>query len=105
VGSGQWAVKDKPLAVSHEIGEQPMNRCFGWAALVVAGVLLAVASGSYHKTVANSDSPSASEGAAGDNGDAVAQLREIKKQLKEINEHLHSGVTKVMIPMNPNKRD
>jgi hypothetical protein len=81
-----------------------MNRCLGWAALVIASIFLGIASGSYQKTSAESDPPPASAGnSEADTGEIIAQLKEINSQLKEINKHLHSGVTKVTIPMNPDK--
>jgi hypothetical protein len=79
-----------------------MNRCFGWIALVFASILLAVATGTHQTTVADPNTPAS---ASANNGNILAELKEIRKQLKEINDHLHTGVTKVMIPMNPYKKD
>lgn len=80
-----------------------MCRTFGWVALLVAGVLLALASGSNQRISAEPNDDSAR--AASNASEITAQLKEINSQLKSINEHLHTGVTKVMIPMNPEKRD
>jgi len=79
-----------------------MKRYFGWASLVVAGLLLGVASSSYQRT--NADSPAASVADSENlNANAVAELKEIKTQLKEINTHLRTGVTKVLVVMNPDR--
>jgi hypothetical protein len=77
-----------------------MNRRFGWAILVAASVVLGSALGSYQGTHA------VRAAAADDSGDPVvkeliAQLKEIKGQVKEINTHLRSGQTKVVLVMNP----
>ena len=79
-----------------------MKRYFGWAFLVAAGLLLGVASSSYQTTHAD---PPAEEAADAETPktDALTELKEIKTQLKEINAHLHSGVVKVVVVMNPDK--
>jgi len=73
-----------------------MNRCLGWAALVTLGVLLGVASSSHQTTKADDPDVAA-------NADTVAELKEIKTQLKEINAYLRSGVVKTIAVMNPDK--
>jgi hypothetical protein len=77
-----------------------MRRYLGWAVLVAAGLLLGVVSGSYQRSNA---SPPAARTAVDDsvNAETLAELKEIKAQLKEINTHLRTGVTKVFVNMNP----
>ncbi len=72
-----------------------MNRCLGWAALVMLGILLGVASSSHQTSKADDPAVDAA------NVEVVAELKEIKTQLKEINEHLRTGVTKTIAVMNP----
>jgi hypothetical protein len=79
-----------------------MRRYFCWALLVAAGLLLGVASSSFQRSNAQTP-PEAVADSANVNGDAVAELREIKAQLKEINTQLRTGVTKVFVVMNPDK--
>ena len=78
-----------------------MKRCLGWSLLLIAGLLLGVASSSYQHT--NADSPPASANGDSANADALAELKEIKTQLKEINTHLRTGVTKVTVVMNADR--
>ncbi len=75
-----------------------MNRCLGWAALVMLGILLGVASSSHQTSKADDPAVDAAKAA---NVEVVAELKEIKTQLKEINEHLRTGVTKTIAVMNP----
>jgi hypothetical protein len=79
-----------------------MKRYLGWALLLAAGLLLGVVSSSYERSNADSP-PAAAADSANVSGDAVAELREIKVQLKEINAHLRTGVTKTFVVMNPDK--
>jgi hypothetical protein len=83
------------------LGETAMKRYLGWALLVAAGLLLGVASSSHQRS--NADSPAAADDLANANADAVAELKEIKIQLKEINAQLKTGVTKVTVVMNPDR--
>ena len=76
-----------------------MRRCLSWAFLVVAGLLLGTVSSSYQRS--NADPPAAATHDDGVNGDALAELREIKTQLKEINAQLKKGTTRVFVQMNP----
>jgi len=81
-----------------------MKRCLGWSLLLMAGILLGVASSSYQTT--HADDPPA-EGAADEsktksddpNAAALAELKEIKAQLKEINSYLRTGVVKTTAVM------
>ena len=77
-----------------------MRRCFGSALLVAIGLLLGVASSSVQRSDAR---PPATSMAADDamNAEMLAEVKEIKTQLKEINTHLRNGVTKVFVNMNP----
>lgn len=77
-----------------------MKRCFGSVLLVAVGLLLGAASSSVQRSDAR---PLAASVAADDavNGEMLVELREIKTQLKEINAHLRTGVTKVFVNMNP----
>ena len=80
-----------------------MNRRFGWAMLVAAGILLGFASSSYQRTNASSlAAPSADSEVPA--AEAVEELKEIKAQLKEINTLLHTGTVKVVVILNPDKR-
>jgi hypothetical protein len=81
-----------------------MKRCFGWSLCLTVGILLGMASSPYQVThadptaddqSADSDAPKAGPAAT------LAELKEIKTQLKEINAHLHTGVVKVNVLMNP----
>ena len=74
-----------------------MKRGLAWMLLVGAGILLGVASSSYQQT--HADPPAAA--ADNPNSDAVAELKEIKTQLKEMNSYLRTGVVKVLVVMNP----
>ena len=76
-----------------------MRRYLGWAFFVAAGLLLGVASSSYERS--NAAPPASVASADSANADAVAELKEIKTQLKEINTHLRTGVTKVFVMLNP----
>jgi hypothetical protein len=77
-----------------------MRRCFGSVLLVAVGLLLGAASSSVQRSDAR---PLATSVAADDamNAEMLAEIKEIKTQLKEINTHLRSGVTKVFVNMNP----
>jgi hypothetical protein len=81
-----------------------MKRCFGWSLCLTVGILLGMASSPYQVT--HADPPAEEENADQDApkpGPAatLAELREIKTQLKEINAHLRTGVVKVHVLMNP----
>ena len=78
-----------------------MKRYLGWALLVAAGLLLGVASSSYQ--CSNAASPATAADAGDVNADTVAVLKEIRAELKEINAHLNTGVTKVTVVMNANR--
>jgi hypothetical protein len=77
-----------------------MRRYLGWAFLVAAGLLLGVVSSSYQGSSAAAPTARA---AVDDsvNADTLAELKEIKAQLKEMNTHLQKGVTRVFVTMNP----
>ncbi len=76
-----------------------MRRYLGWTLLVAAGLLLGVLSSSLQRS--NADPPAAAANDESANTDAVAELKEIKAQLKELNVHLQKGVTRVFVMMNP----
>jgi hypothetical protein len=77
-------------------GGVAMSRRFGWSLLVVAGMVLGCALGSYERTHVAT---------AADSDDQVAllvdQLKEIKTQVKDINSLLHNGRVKVVVLINP----
>jgi len=77
-----------------------MNRHFGWAMLVAAGVLLGCVLGTHQKT--NAEGPAPAETQEQDN-QIVDQLKEIKAQLKELNGMLRSGTAKVTVGINPSR--
>lgn len=84
-----------------------MNRCLGYAMLVALGIMLGVAATSHQQTQA--DPPSmdpAARAIADTNASALAELKEIKTQLKEINSFLKTGVIKTITTsvMNPDLR-
>jgi hypothetical protein len=76
-----------------------MRRYLGWAVLVAAGLLLGVVSSSYQGS--NAAPPAVAIGGDNSNAELLAELREIKSQLKEINTHLKTGTTRVFVNMNP----
>jgi hypothetical protein len=79
-----------------------MKRYLGWGLLVAAGLLLGVASNTYQRT--NADSPPARVASVDSaTADALAELKEIRAQLTEINAQLSTKVTKVTVVMNPVK--
>ena len=77
-----------------------MRRYLSWGFLVAAGLLLGVGSSSYQHSNA---SPPTAHATVDDsvNAETLAELKEIKTQLKEINAHLQKGVTRVFVTMNP----
>jgi hypothetical protein len=77
-----------------------MNRRFGWAMLIAAGMVLGGALGFYERTPAAAprDAEPAEERA-----DVVEQLKDIKAQVKEINTFLRSGNLRVVVIINPDK--
>jgi hypothetical protein len=76
-----------------------MNRCLGWAMLVVAGMVLGCAIGAYQNTRAAAQEA----GAEKQDAEVADQLKEIKTQVKEINSLLQSGTLKVVVVINPNR--
>jgi hypothetical protein len=80
-------------------GEIAMRRYLGWAVLVAAGLLLGVVSSSYQGSSAALPATVASDDSV--NAEMLAELKEIKTQLKEINSHLKTGTTRVFVNMNP----
>jgi hypothetical protein len=76
-----------------------MNRCFGYAVFVALGIILGVAMTSQQQIKAQ---PPADDVAQA-NTDAITELKEIKKLLKDVNEHLRTGVVKTVsvTVMNP----
>jgi hypothetical protein len=77
-----------------------MRRYLSWSILVAAGLLLGVVSSSYQHSNA---SPPTARATVDDaiNAETLAELKEIKAQLKEMNVHLQKGVTRVFVTMNP----
>jgi hypothetical protein len=81
-----------------------MKRCLGWSLLLAAGLLLGAATSSLQTT--HADPPGDGSAPSSSSKDDVnlamlAELKEIKTQLKEINSHLRTGVTKTFQMMNP----
>ncbi len=77
-----------------------MNRHFGWAMLVAAGVLVGCVLGTYQKTSA--EDPAPAETQEQDN-QIVGQLKEINAQLKELNGMFRAGTAKVVVVINPGR--
>ena len=77
-----------------------MNRSFGWAMLVAAGIVLGCALSSRERIQA---APPAPEEAAAreQQAELAGQLKDIKKQVAEINDVLHNGLIKVVVVLNP----
>jgi hypothetical protein len=74
-----------------------MDRHFGWAMLVAAGILLGWAFCTHQRTDAEPPVPAAQE----QDDQIVDQLKEINAQLKELNGMLHSGSARVTLVINP----
>jgi hypothetical protein len=83
-------------------GDKTTNRRLAWAILIAIGVLVGFASSSYQRSDAGS--PAAAEAEDPPDTEAVAELKEIKTQLKEINTLLHTGAVKVIVLVNPDAR-
>ena len=81
-----------------------MNRRFGWAMLLVVGVLVGFASSSYQQSDAGPPMVVAADSDDADDAKAVEQLKEIKTQLKEINALLRSGTLRVVVVINPDAK-
>jgi hypothetical protein len=80
-----------------------MNRSFGWAMLVAAGMVLGCALSSHERI--NAAPPAAAEAAAeGAMNEIAGQLKELKKQVTEINDLLHNGSIKVVVVLNPESK-
>ena len=75
-----------------------MNRSFGCAMLVAAGIVLGYAVSS-HET-SNAAPPAAEEAM----NELAGQMKEVKKQVTEINDLLHKGTIKVVVILNPDSK-
>ena len=81
-----------------------MKRSLGWCLLVAAGLLLGVVSSYYQTTHADPPADEAGANVAKSDTLNAAMLEELKgihEQLKEINNHLKTGVVKTFSMMNP----
>jgi hypothetical protein len=77
-----------------------MNRSFGWAMLVAVGMVLGYAL-SCHESI-QAAPPAPEEVAAKEQqAELAGQLKDIKKQVAEINDLLHNGLIKVVVVLNP----
>lgn len=74
---------------------------FGMAMLVAVGILIGFALNSTPGTKAASSAALAAAVDEPSDRDALAQLKEIKTHLKEINTLLHTGSIKVIVVINP----
>ncbi len=81
-----------------------MNHRFGWAMLVAVGALAGFASSSYQRSDVGPRAAVAAEAENPQDTDALAELKEIKTQLKEINTQLHTGAIKVIVLVNPDAK-
>jgi len=80
-----------------------MNRCFGWAMLIAAGMVLGWAFSTYEKT--NAAQPAMMDADVEDqNSEVVEQLKEINVHLKKIDTLLDSGTLRVVNVLNPGAR-
>ena len=79
-----------------------MNRSFGCAMLVAAGIVLGYAVSS-HET-SNAAPPAEGAAAEGAMIELADQLKEVKKQVTEINDLLHNGTIKVVVILNPDSK-
>ena len=75
-----------------------MDRHFGWAMLVAAGILLGWAFSTHQNS--DAQAPAAADTQEQDN-QIVDQLKDINAQLKELNGMLHSGAARVTLVINP----
>lgn len=75
-----------------------MNRHFGWAMLVVAGVLFGCLLGIHQKTSAEAPTDAAAEQR---DDEIVKQLKQVNLQLKELNTMFRTGTAKVVDVINP----
>jgi hypothetical protein len=75
-----------------------MNRHLRGAMWIALGILLGVASSSFQQSRAD---PPADDSNGRGNAAVVAELKEIKSQLKDINVFLHTGVVRNFAVMNP----
>jgi hypothetical protein len=75
-----------------------MNRIFRGALLIAFGILLGVASSTFQQTKA--DAPS-SDDAIRTQQDILAELKEIKSQLKSTDSYLRTGIIRNFAVMNP----
>lgn len=74
-----------------------MNRCFGWAVLVAAGIALGSAWSSLEQNHAVMAQDTSGDDVA---AEMLGELREMKMQLKEINAILHSNQLRVVPVIN-----
>ena len=75
-----------------------MNRHFGWAMLVVAGVLFGCLLSTQQKTSAEAPADAAVEQR---DDEIVEQLKQINLQVKELNTMFRSGTARVVEVINP----
>ncbi len=76
-----------------------MRRPFGWILPVAFGMMLGLAINSIERTTGVSTTPTAQAQSIDD--DLNEQVKEIKKQVKEINNFLQSGKLQVVVAINP----
>ena len=76
-----------------------MNRCLGWAALVTLGILLGAMSSSYRQTSAEPTTMYVADAGDASAAATAEQLKEIKTQLKDIDNFLRTGTIKVVVVM------
>ena len=79
-----------------------MSRRLASAMLVAVGVLLGVASSSYQRVEMGLPAARADDVEAPQDREAIAQLKEINAQLKDMNTFLHSGRLRVINVINVN---
>jgi hypothetical protein len=77
-----------------------MNRRFGWAMLLAAGMVFGYALNGIEKTIV--PSAAAQDTADDDRGaEAIAQLKELNAQIKQLQAFLRSGQLRVIDIINP----
>jgi hypothetical protein len=80
-----------------------MNRCFSWAMLIAAGMVISWALNAHDRSVAASPAVPDTE-AEHKVDDLIGQMKDINTHLKSIDTLLQSGTLKVVVVINPERR-
>jgi hypothetical protein len=83
-----------------------MKRCFGWSLLFMAGILIgSIANPSQRIHADPPGDADAAPATQSTNEATLAELKEIKGELKEIHVYLQKGVVKTIAVMNPDLKE